>query len=253
MSDAAIIFEQVRAPMLGGDSHLEMDLRIGSGEWVACVGPSRAGKSLMVELAAGLVVPESGRVLVLGQDWRQVPDDDPKSVRLRVGVVLQQPGLLSNMTLFNNVLLPLRYHRGSIPDRHREQMVMSQLERLGLASLRDRFPAELNQGEARRGAIARALMLEPDLLLLDDPVAGLDADMVVELTTYVDEWRARRPLTVLAALRGWSPFVEAADRLVVLHEGRVAADGTRDAVGEMVPAPLRRYVDKPVESCRMER
>jgi len=253
MSDAAIIFEQVRAPMLGGDSCLEMDLRIPSGEWVACVGPSRAGKSLMVELAAGLVVPESGRVIVLGQDWREVPDDEPESVRLRVGVVLQQPGLLSNMTLFNNVLLPLRYHRGSIPDRRREHMVMSQLERLGLTSLRDRFPAELNQGEARRGAIARALMLEPDLLLLDDPVAGLDADTVVKLTTYVDEWRARRSLTVLAALRDWSPFVEAADRLVVLHEGRVAADGTRDTVVELVPAPLRRYVDKPQESCRMER
>lgn len=133
MSEAAIIFDKVRAPMLGGDRHLEMDLRITSGEYVACVGPSRAGKSLMVELAAGLVAPESGRVLVLGLDWNDVSDDDPRSVRLKVGVVLQQPGLLSNMTLFNNVLLPLRYHRGALPDRQREQAVMGQLERLGLA------------------------------------------------------------------------------------------------------------------------
>lgn len=253
MSDAAIIFEHVRAPMLDGGSWLNINLRIAVGEWVACVGPSRAGKSLMVELAAGLVAPESGRVIILGQNWREVPDEAPESVRLRVGVVLQQPALLSNMTLFNNVLLPLRYHRGSTPDRQREQMVMDRLERLGLATLRDRFPAELTQGEARRGAIARALMLDPDVLLLDDPVAGLDADGVVELITYLDEWRARRQLTLLVALRNWSPVLEAAGRLLVLHEGRVAADGTRDRVEETVPAALRRYVDKPVESCPMER
>lgn len=243
MSEAAIIFEKVRAPMLGGDLYLEMELRIAAGACVACVGPSRAGKSLMVELAAGLVAPQAGRVRVLGQDWSEVSDDDPRSARLRVGVVLQQPGLLSNMTLFNNVLLPLRYHRGAMPDHHRAQTVMGQLERLGLASLRDRFPAELNQGEARRGAIARALILEPDVLLLDDPVAGLDADMVLGLKAYIDERRAQRSLTVLAALRASSPFVDAADRLIVLCEGHVEADGTRNAVRDMVPPALRRYVD----------
>ena len=242
MSEAAIIFENVRAPMGNGELCLEMDLRITSGEFVACVGPSRAGKSLMVELAAGLVAPQTGRVLVLGQDWSAVPDDDRRSVRLRVGVVLQQPGLLSNMTLFNNVLLPLRYHRGAMSDDQREQTVMGQLERLGLASLRDRFPAELNQGEARRGAIARALMLEPEVLLLDDPVAGLDADMVLGLKDYTEEWRAHHSLTVLAALRASSPFIEAVDRLVVLREGRVEAEGARDAIMEIIPSALSRYV-----------
>ncbi len=227
MSEAAISFEKVRAPMLGGDLCLEIDLRIAAGAWVVCVGPSRAGKSLMVELAAGLVTPESGRVFVLGQDWNEVPDEDPRSVRLKVGVVL----------------LPLRYHRGTMPDRQCEQAVMGSLERLGLGSLRDRFPAELNQGEARRGAIARALILEPDVLLLDDPVAGLDADMVLGLKTYLDERRAQRPLTVLAALRSGSPLVEAADRVVVLRDGQVAADGTRDGVRDMAPPALRRYVD----------
>ena len=98
---------------------------------MALVGPSRSGKSLVIELAAGLVLPESGRVTVLGQDWSTVQDGAVSPVRLRVGTVLQQPGLLSNMTLFNNVLLPLRYHRGLLPARQREQLVMVQLERLG--------------------------------------------------------------------------------------------------------------------------
>lgn len=243
MNEAAIIFEQVRAPMLGDAHVLDVDLRIAAGEFVAWVGPSRSGKSLMVELAAGLVAPESGRVILLGQEWNDGSDGERNSLRLRVGTVLQQPGLLSNMTLFNNVLLPLRYHRGALSDRQREQAVMGQLERLELASMRNRFPAELNQGEARRGAIARALMLDPDILLLDDPVAGLDADMALVLKRYIEERRARHSLTVVAALRSFSPFIHAADRLIVLREGRVEADGSQELLLDTVPAALRRYVE----------
>ncbi|MBA5869717.1 MAG: ATP-binding cassette domain-containing protein [Nitrospira sp. CR2.1] len=242
MSEAAISFRQVRAPLAGSASHLQLDLQIAAGQFVALVGPSRSGKSLAIEMAAGLVLPQSGKVMVLGQDWSAVEGADDGPVRLRVGTVLQQPGLLSNMTLFNNVLLPLRYHRGAMPDREREQAVMDQLERLGMASLRDRFPAELNQGEIRRGAIARSLMLEPEVLLLDDPVAGLDADMVLVLKQYVGARRQLRPLTVVAALRSFSPFIEGADRLVVLQEGRVVADGSLESVGSTVPSSLRHYV-----------
>ncbi|CAE6788775.1 MAG: ATP-binding cassette domain-containing protein [Nitrospira sp.] len=243
MSETAISFAQVRAPLAGSTSCLQLDLQITAGQFVALVGPSRSGKSLTIELAAGLLPPQSGKVMVLGQDWSAVEEAGDGPVRLRVGAVLQQPGLLSNMTLFNNVLLPLRYHRGAMPDRQREQVVMAQLERLGLASLRDRFPAELNQGEIRRGAIARSLMLEPDVLLLDDPVAGLDADMVLVLKQYVEARRQQQPLTVVAALRSFSPFIEGADRLVVLQDGRVEADGSLESVGRTVPPALRRYVE----------
>lgn len=241
MSETAISFVQVRAPLAGSTSCLHLDLRIAAGQFVALVGPSRSGKSLAIELAAGLLPPQSGKVLVLGQDWSALEEAGDGSMRLRVGTVLQQPGLLSNMTLFNNVLLPLRYHRGAIPDPQREQAVMAQLERLGLASLRDRFPAELNHGEIRRGAIARSLMLEPDVLLLDDPVAGLDADMVLVLKQYVDARRQQQPLTVVAALRSFSPFIEGADRLIVLQDGRVEADGSVESVSRTVPPALRRY------------
>ncbi len=242
MNEAALILEQVRMPMLGSPHRLDVDLRIGAGEFVAVVGPSRSGKSLIVELAAGLVSPEAGRVILLGHDWAVDVNDEPSPVRLRLGAVLQQPGLMSNMTLFNNVALPLRYHRASMSERDRESAVMAQLERLRLVPMRDRFPAELNQGEVRRGAIARALMLAPDVLLLDDPVAGLDAEMVLTLKAYVEERQADQPLTVVAALRSFSPFIEGADRLVLLRDGRVEADGTRDALAATVAPALRRYV-----------
>ncbi len=243
MNEAALVLEQIRTPMAGSPHVLDVDLRIAAGEFVALVGPSRSGKSLVIELAAGLVRPEAGRVVLLGHEWNDTQESEQTSVRLRVGTVLQQPGLLSNMTLFHNVLLPLRYHHGAMPERSREQAVMAQLERLGVASMRDRFPAELNQGEVRRAAIARALILDPEVLLLDDPVAGLDAEMVLALKACIEERRAHHPLTVVAALRAFSPLIEGADRLVVLQDGRMVADGARDTVACAVPEMLRKYVE----------
>ena len=242
MKEVALILEKVRMPMLGGPHRLDVNLRIAAGEFVALVGPSRSGKSLIVELAAGLVSPEAGRVIVLGHEWTTDVSDEPGPVRLRLGTVLQQPGLLSNMTLFNNVGLPLRYHRALMSEGDRERAVMAQLERVRLAPMRDRFPAELNQGEVRRGAIARALMLAPEVLLLDDPVAGLDAEMVLSLRTCLEERRADQTLTVLAALRSFSPFIELADRLVLLRDGRVEADGSRAALAGTVAPTLREYM-----------
>lgn len=243
MNEAALVLEQVRTPMAGSPHVLDVDLRVAAGEFVVLVGPSRSGKSLTIELAAGLVRPEAGRVVLLGHEWSDALESEQTPVRLRVGTVLQQPGLLSNMTLFHNVLLPLRYHHGAMPERSREQAVMAQLERLGVAPMRDRFPAELNQGEVRRAAIARALMLDPEVLLLDDPVAGLDAEMVLALRACVEERRVHHPLTVVATLRAFSPFIEAADRLVVLRDGRVVADGARHTVAGAVPESFRRYVE----------
>jgi len=216
-------------------------LTVNPGEFVMLLGPTRAGKSLILELCAGLVQPQRGKVRVLGEEWADLPDEARMKLRMRIGTVLQLPGLLSNMTLFNNVALPLRYHRSTLSDRDVDRMVMGHLEALGLAQLRDRFPAQLNPGEIRCAAIARAMVLDQELLLLDDPLGGLDAGMVQRLGEHFANRRQRGPVTVLATMRSYSPFLELADRVAVVRRGQIEAIGPRSVIAQHGGAEMSAY------------
>lgn len=202
----------------------DLTLSIEEGESCALIGPNRSGKSLTLKLCAGLVAPEGGTVRLFGQDLSALNEEELAELRTRVGTVLQTPGLLSNMTVFNNVALPLRYHRG-LSDAELEPLVLIRLEALGVTDLRHRFPAELNQGEARCVAIARALALDQELLLLDDPLEGLDAPTIRRLGSLLHEQRQSRSLTILATTRRPSSLLAMVDRLVFVQDGRVRAQG----------------------------
>ena len=219
----AIELSGVVAELQGQESASDLTFTVAAGKCVVLMGPSRSGKSLILELCAGLVAPEHGTVQVLGQDWARVSAEDELDLRLRIGIVLQQPGLLGNMTLYNNVALPLRYHGARLGESEIDRLVVGQLRLLGLESLRDQFPAQLNPGEARGAAIARALVLEPELLLLDDPVAGLDADMVERLGRYLATIRQSRQITLLLTLRTSSPLMDLADYVAEVRVGRIHA------------------------------
>ena len=227
----AIELIDVRVGSEESEGQVEVSLAVDEGEWLVLLGPTRSGKSVILELCAGLIVPEEGRVRLLGRDLRAATEDDWLDLRARVGTVLQQPGLLSNMTVFNNVALPLRYHNVDMDEETVLARVAAQLDALGLAALADRFPSQLTQGEVRCAAIGRALILGQELLLLDDPAAGLDADMTRNLVAYLTNLRRERPLTILATMRTFSPFLDAADRVAFLSEGRVEASGPPAQLG----------------------
>jgi len=216
-------------------------LTVNPGEFVILLGPTRSGKSLILELCAGLVQPQRGKVRVLGEEWADLPDEARMKLRMRIGTVLQLPGLLSNMTLFNNVALPLRYHRSTLSDRDVDRVVIGHLEALGLAQLRDRFPAQLNPGEIRCAAIARAMVLDQELLLLDDPLGGLDAGMVQRLGEHIANRRQRGPVTVLATMRSYSAFLELADRVAVVRGGQIEAIGPRSVIAQHGGAEMSAY------------
>ena len=162
--------------------------------------------------------------------------------RTEIGTVLQQPGLLSNMTVFNNVALPLRYHRSDLGEEAIAAEVMTHLAALGIDSLQDRFPSQVTHGELRCAAIARAMILGQRILLLDDPVSGLDAEMTRRVAQYLATCRLSRPLTILASLRHYSELLEIMDRVLFLRMGRAVAVGRPDELVARNETDLRGYL-----------
>jgi len=221
----AVELNNVRADMENENWQVDFTLTVKAGEFVLLVGPGRSGKGLLLKLCTGLVTPEEGTVRVLDQDLAVLDDEGLAELRRRIGVVLPQPGLRSNMTLYTNVCLPLVYHQG-VDEEELRPRVMPILEALGLKAREKRFPAQLTMGEARCAALARALVMDQELMLLDEVMAGLDAEMVERVDRVLAEHRRTRTVTVLATLHNPSPLLERADRIAYVRQGRIEAVGS---------------------------
>jgi ABC-type transporter Mla maintaining outer membrane lipid asymmetry ATPase subunit MlaF len=241
MTEPAIDLRDVRCDGIGEPEPLNVSLSVAAGACVVLLGSARSGARTVLRLCAGLLEPDAGTVRVLGRDPADSDEESALEHRLRVGVVLQPPGLLSNMSVFNNVALPLRFHGG-----HDEGTIATAVERrlaeLGLVSIRDQFPSMLTLGEVKAVALARALVMEPDLLLLEDADAGLDAELMARCRAAIQVRRARRPMTLLATMSHPSPLQVLADRVVYLREGAVVAEGPRDELMTSAAAEVLAYL-----------
>ncbi len=189
-----------RRVVLGG-----VDLDVRRGEIVAIVGPSGSGKSTLLAVLAGLMPLDAGRLEVADATSGHRP-----------GIVFQQPLLLPGATVAGNVALGLRYRRQRQPRRRREAAALALLERLGIADLADRLPAELSGGQAQRVAVARTMATEPSVLLLDEPFGALDPRTRRELQDWLLEVRDRLGLTVVLVTHDLDEALLLGDRIAVL-------------------------------------
>ncbi|BDG05286.1 ATP-binding cassette domain-containing protein [Anaeromyxobacter oryzae] len=218
-----------------------LELAIGAGEVVALIGPSGGGKSTVLKLLLGLLAPEAGTVLLAGAPLR----DDP-AVRRRFGYVVQGGGLFPHLTAAANAALVAR-HLGWDRARVRARLeALAALARLPAGAL-ERFPSELSGGQAQRVSLMRALFLDPEVLLLDEPLGALDPITRAELQ---DDLRAAfRALgrTVVLVTHDLAEAAYLAPRLVVLRDGRIVQDGTLE---DLVRAPAEPYVSRFVHAHR---
>ena len=220
-----------------------VSLEIASGRTTALIGPSGCGKSTLLRLLLGLVVPDSGTVSV---DGSTLDDAVVTSVRQRAGYVVQQGGLFPHLTARQNVCLManhLRWPRERIADRVDELAALTHLpvDRL------DRFPAELSGGQNQRVGLMRALMLDPQVLLLDEPLGALDPMIRFELQAELRELFAALGRTVVMVTHDLVEAAYLADTIVLMRQGRVVQGGT---LGAMLDAPADEFVTRFIRAQR---
>ncbi|MCH6547491.1 MAG: ATP-binding cassette domain-containing protein [Gemmatimonadetes bacterium] len=212
----------------------ELDLDVASGETVALIGPSGCGKSTALRLLLGLAVPEAGKVHF---DGVTVSRETVSDVRRRVGYVIQDGGLFPHMTARENVMLKARTLGWDTARLDARLGVLRELTNFPIDGL-DRYPVELSGGQRQRVALMRGLMLDPDVLLLDEPLGALDPMIRFNLQEDLRGIFRTLEKTVVLVTHDLSEAVFFGDRIVLMRDGKVVQHGTLDALARSPADPF---------------
>lgn len=225
----------------GGNTVLrDINLEIPRGGITAVLGPSGSGKSTLLAALTGELEPAAGTVEVLGQPVPQAKRA-LLMLRQRIGMLLQGNGLLTDLTAAENVALPLRAHT-DLPDAVVRQLVLMKLHAVGLRAAADAYPRELSGGMARRVALARALALDPPLMLYDEPLSGLDpiaSGVVMSLVRRLNDTLGLTSIVVTHHVHETLPI---ADHAIVIANGGIVFSGTPDALQASTDPLVRQFL-----------
>lgn len=242
---AAIELSQVSTRFGDHIVHAGLDLEVRRSEIFALVGGSGSGKSTLLREMILLQRPDSGVIRVLGVDLEGITDADALALRRRWGVMFQHGGLFGSLTVTENIGLPLREHTG-LDDGLIDEIAAWKLAMTGLeAEVGGQYPAELSGGMMKRASLARALALDPELLFLDEPTAGLDPESAGEVDQLVRGLRDQFGLTVVMISHDLDLLWQVADRVAVLADGKVQAIGSMAELAEIDHPAIRKFFDGP--------
>jgi len=206
------------------------------------IGPSGSGKSVLMRQIIRLEKPDSGQVLVDGIDYAVLEGMALERKRRGMGMVFQMSALFDSMTVFDNVAFPLREHTKLSRKEIRER-VMERLDGLGIARAANKWPAELSGGMQRRVAVARAVVLETDVLIYDEPTTGLDPLTVRTVDDLIAETEAKFGVTSIVISHDMASVFRIADRLTFLNFGEVVVSGRPGEVMDQLDDSLREFID----------
>ena len=225
--------------------HRDVSLTVVRGEVFAIAGGNGCGKSTLLRAIIGLLAPTTGTIRLLGTDSRQLTHSNGSPLYRRFGVMFQHGALFSSMTLAENVAVPLREHTPLSAEAIRD-IVALKIALVGLPpDSAIKFPSELSGGMRRRAALARAIVMDPELLFLDEPTAGLDPMIAAGFDDLVLELKRLLGLTVVMVTHDLDSLWRIADRVAVLGEGQVLGLGTMDALARSDDPVIRSYFHGP--------
>ncbi len=215
-----------------GDNHVlkEFNLELLKGESVVVLGKSGSGKSVLIKCIIGLIKPDKGSIHIFGQNIPNLDHDQLDQIRAKVGFLFQSNALYDSMTVRENLEFPLRRHWLEVSQKQVDKMVISSLEDVGLAHTIDMMPVELSGGMRKRVALARTLILKPEIILYDEPTTGLDTITSKEIIELMMEIQQKYNTTSLIISHDMNCVRMASDRVVMLIDGKCYASGTFDEI-----------------------
>lgn len=229
LPDDADVAVRVRGLVTGFGTkliHDQLDLDVARGEILGVVGGSGSGKSVLMRAIIGLQRPRAGAVSVFGKDALDPDPDAQRALRRQWGVLFQEGALFSGLTVAENIEVPMREYL-SLPDDVMAGLAAARLRLVGLpADAGAKFPSELSGGMKKRAGLARALALDPPLLFLDEPTAGLDPISAAGFDDLIKVLKETLGLTLFLITHDLDTLIAICDRVAVLGEGRVLACGT---------------------------
>ena len=197
------------------------------GEISVVMGPSGTGKSVLLRHIVGLLLPDQGDVLVGGRSVPDLNEEQLLELRRNIGMLFQDGALFSSMSLFDNVAFPLRQHTRK-GEKEIRDVVMDRLKEVGLAGSEKKMPGELSGGMRKRAGFARALVMEPKILLFDEPDSGLDPVRTALLCDLIKEIQRKYDSTAVVISHDIKAVFEIADDIVLLHGGKVVEQGPKN-------------------------
>jgi putative spermidine/putrescine transport system ATP-binding protein len=210
----------------------DLNLQIEQGKLTTLLGPSGCGKTTTLRMLAGYITPSSGSITINGADATRLPPE-----KRNLGMVFQSYALFPHLTVAENVGFGLKLRK--IPTTQRREVVMHNLDLVGLAHLADRKPKALSGGQQQRVALARAIAISPSLLLLDEPLSNLDARLRVQMRSEIRRIQSETGLTVVLVTHDQEEALEMSDTMVVMRAGKVMQTG---APATVFTAPANRFV-----------
>lgn len=216
-------------------------LQVAAGEFLALIGMSGSGKSILLKHVVKLIQPDAGRVLVHGRDLATLSRPALEQLRSRIGYVFQSGALFDSMTVFDNVAFPLR-EKTRLTETAIRKRVLAELDQVGLSGAEEKFPAHLSGGMIKRVALARTLVRDPEIVLFDEPTTGLDPIVSNSILQLFDLVHRRLNLTGILVSHDIPEIFGVVQRVALLHEGRIVAVERSDKIMNSDDPVVRQFV-----------
>jgi len=219
-----------------------VSIRVEKGESLVVIGGSGSGKSVLLKHIIGLLKPDSGSVIVKTADLSQLTEDELNEIRKKFGMLFQSAALFDSMKVWENVGFGLRQHT-NMREEDIKEVASNKLKMVGLVGIEDEMPSELSGGMRKRVGLARAIAMEPEILLYDEPTTGLDPIMADAINDLIIKMREKLQVTSVAITHDIKSAYKIADTIAMLYNGVIVAKGSPAEIQNSSDPVVRQFIE----------